>query len=122
MNEIGFRKLVILFVILGLLILIAQTFLFQPKEVLISEILYSNKQEVVFVNGIVNNLVIDSSYVSFNLCKYQRCIKCILFNPNNFLQEIIEVNNSNKQEIKVKGKIEIYRDELELIVYDVEKT
>jgi len=117
MNEETFRRIIILFVILGLLILLIQTIFFQPKQTSVSEISISNNLEVISISGVIKNLNSEQGYISFDLCENQKCIKSILFNPNKTQIQIIESHNTNKETLNLTGKIEIYRDVAEIIIY-----
>ena len=119
MDEISFRRLVILLVILGLLLLIAQFLFFQPRQVSISQISFLNNQDVISTHGIIKNLKVDTSYLSFELCEYQKCINSILFNPNKSQLKLITLYNLSKDTINFTGKIEVYRENIEFIVYSV---
>jgi len=120
MNEIGFRRLVIILVIIGLLLLIARTIFFQPKQLSISQALSSTDFEVVSISGIIKNLNVESDYLYFDLCEHQKCIKSILFNPNKIQSRLIQECSLSKDTVILIGKLEEYRENVELIIYSLE--
>ncbi len=120
MNEIDFRRLVIILVIIGLLLLIARTIFFQPRQLSISQALTSTDFDVVSISGIIKHLKIESGYLYFDLCENQKCIKSILFNPNKNQSQLIQEYSLSKEEITILGKLEEYRENVELIIYSLE--
>ena len=87
-----------------------------PNErvILIEEITPGNSGEIVITNGAIRNLQIKNNNVFFELENNGR-IKAVYFSPKT--EQLMEIRENKI--VKVKGKIALYKGELEIILREV---
>ncbi len=110
----NFQKLAIITSITGMLLLV-----FLTPEAHISKISEIDSSQIgmsVSIVGEIKNLKISEKTIFFYLENDSK-IKCVYFSPP--LEEVSKIRNGTLA--KVKGKIELYDKNLELIIAEVKK-
>ena len=119
MNEITFKRIVILFSIIGLILLVVYSELFMPQEQPISNLSNLKEGTIVSISGIIKNVSEENNYVKFNLCENTSCIQSILFNPSRNQLNLINNYGITKERAVISGQYKMYMDTPEIIVYNI---
>ncbi|MBS3055837.1 MAG: exodeoxyribonuclease VII large subunit [Candidatus Aenigmarchaeota archaeon] len=104
-------SLCIITIVVGLLSLFLVSEFYGPAKLEISSITKSMNNRLVLVQGIVTNLRISGENTFFVLERNNTGIKVVIFNKN--------YNIENNQNIIVKGRVSIYKNQLEIIANDI---
>jgi|GEM_PF-1441830 len=121
MNELLFKRIVILFSIVGLLLLLTHSFFFTPKNQSISSLYQLKEGTVLSTRGVIKELSQEDNFTKFNICEYSVCVPAILFNPSNNQTNLLNDYSLNKKQIKLTGQYKTYMDNPEIIVYKIER-
>jgi len=121
MNEPLFRKIIVALSIFGIIFLLFLITFFNPTKITISDVLSGKfDDKVISISGKLQNINYKNNIYFFNLCNFSICVPSVLFNPNNYQKEIIELYYKSKKEITITGKVTTYNSNNEVIVYDLE--
>ncbi len=120
MNEILFKRIVILFSIVGLILLVVYSFFFVPEEQSISSLPTLKEGTIVSTSGIIKELAVKDNLVQFQLCEYSICIQAVLFNPSNSQLDVLNNLSITKENTRLSGQYKLYMDNPEIIVYNIE--
>ena len=120
MNELVFKRTIIIFSILGLFLLIVYSLLFVPKAISISSIQDQKEGGIINVVGIIKDVSSKDNIIRFNICENTSCVSCVLFNANKNQYALINQYSLSKSEGRVSGQYKIYMNSPEVIVYNVD--
>jgi uncharacterized radical SAM superfamily Fe-S cluster-containing enzyme len=119
MNELAFKKIIIIFAIIGLILLICFSFFSKPNVQQISNLSKLKDGSVVSVTGIIRNVNEENNYIKFNFCENTNCIQSILFNPSSNQSEYINYLSTSKKKVTISGQYKIYMGTPEIIIYNL---
>ena len=110
-------KLCILIVVIGVIILYFLTQFIEPTEMSISDITRNHVGQKVAVSGTISSLSEKDGHFFFTLIEGHHNIKAVVF--SNKANTINTVLLGNGEFITVHGEVELYNNELEIIVENV---
>ena len=121
MNEITFKRIVIIFSIFGLILLIIYSLFFIPQEQTISNLTNLKEGTIISTTGLIKDVSINNNQVTFSFCENTSCIQSILFNPSNKQLDQITNYSTTKERVVISGQYKKYMGTPEIIIYNIKK-
>lgn len=116
LRESTINCIALLCALTGIIALALFDFAFSPREISVKEINEKIIGEKVSLKGKIDWVVEKEKFVLFGLNDGNK-IKAIVFYPTKEERELIKKNNF----LTITGKVQLYKNELEIIVEKVEK-
>lgn len=102
--------------VLGLAVLFVSNFIYEARDVKISEITEESAGSKVIVCGRIGSSFLAKGVLIFTISDGSK-IKGVVFNPGKEAFQLIRKNSF----ARIEGKIQIYEGELEIVAESVEK-
>lgn len=117
MNVEKLNIYLIILTIISLFLLFIFSYLYKPTEITVTKDLSNYLNKVVSISGNIKEITLKENNLFFNICDFSRCVKIVYFNPSKNSKDIINSAYANKKKINVTGKVELYNNEFEIILY-----
>jgi len=121
MNEITFKRIIIIFSIIGLILLVIYSLFFNPQEQPISNLSNLKEGTIISVIGIIKDVSINNNLVTFSFCENTSCVQSILFNPSSKQLDQITKYSTTKERVVISGQYKTYLGTPEIIIYNIKK-
>ncbi|MEI8364393.1 MAG: hypothetical protein WCF78_02965 [archaeon] len=121
MNEIAFKRIIIISSIIGLILLIIYSLFFVPKEQTIYNLSNLKEGTIISVTGIIKDVSVNNNFITFSFCENTSCIQSILFNPSSKQADLITKYSTTKERVVISGQYKKYMDIPEIIIYNIKK-
>lgn len=110
----------VILTIISLFLLFIFSFFFKPPVVSIDKDFEKHLDKVVLVSGTIKEVSLKENNLFFQICKYSRCVKVVYFNASKNEIDVLNKASLRKQEVKIIGKVTLYNDQPEIILYKFE--
>jgi len=121
MNEITFKRIIIILSIIGLILLVIYSLFFTPQEQTISNLINLKEGTAITSIGLIKDVSVNNNYVTFSFCENTSCIQSIFFNPSSKQVDLITKYSTTKERVVVSGQYKKYMGAPEIIVYNIKK-
>ena len=106
-------KISLTIVVIGITCLLVLYMILEPEELAIKDITISKVGHEVIVSGFVDSLSVKDDHVFITLKDNNSSIKVVMF--ANTAKNYPEIYNLTNEMIKVRGKVDNYKGELEIV-------
>lgn len=120
MNSKKFNIFLIIFLLLGFVLFFLKILFYSPPLISLLEDNQGFVEKVVNVSGTLKNIEVKDKLVFFEVCELSRCLDVVYFNPSKKNKELLGNASVLRKKILLNGKLTIYENSLELILYKFE--
>lgn len=120
MNVDRLNFVLIILTVISLFALFLFTVFFKVPEISLLENNSLYLEKVISVTGKINLLEIKGENLFFSICHFSKCLPVVYFNPSKANILFLEDAYLRKNNLKVTGKLTIYNNKEEVILYKYE--
>jgi hypothetical protein len=123
MNLSNLKEITLIVSIIGILLLVINSYVYVPTKYYVSDIYLENKNlinKTISVSGTISNISIKENILFFNVCEISKCLPAVLFNYSELQKSELESAKSKNIEQSLTGKYTLYNNSPEIIIYKID--
>jgi len=121
MDNVYFKKIIIIASILGVLLLFFLSKTYDPPLLDLTEDNSMFLEKVVMVCGTIKNLEKNKNNLFFEVCDKSKCLSSVYFNIGNKENKYLTNNFLNSKKVCLEGRYTTYNSNPELIIFKIDK-